>query len=63
MSDFKIVNKQITFNTEGPISFVDLSEQINQVVEESKIKNGMVHVFAPHATGVLILTENDPDAL
>ncbi|MGD6808425.1 MAG: secondary thiamine-phosphate synthase enzyme YjbQ [Candidatus Bathyarchaeia archaeon] len=63
MSDFKIVNKQITFNTEGPISFVDLSEQINQVVEESKIKNGMVHVFAPHATGVLILTENDPGLL
>ena len=28
----------------------------------SGIKNGIVHVFAPHATGILILTEND-DAL
>jgi thiamine phosphate synthase YjbQ (UPF0047 family) len=26
------------------------------------IKNGIVQLFAPHATGVLILTEND-DAL
>jgi len=31
-------------------------------VNSSRIKNGIVQVFAPHATGVLILTEND-DAL
>ncbi len=63
MSDFKIVNKQITFNTEGPISFIDLSNQINKATAESKIRNGLVHVFAPHATGILILTENDPALL
>ncbi len=63
MPDFKIVNKQITFQTDGPISFVDLSEQISLAVAESKIRNGLVHVFAPHATGVLILTENDPALL
>lgn len=63
MSDFKIVNKQITFNTDDPISFVDLSDQITQAVDESKIQNGLVHVFAPHATGVLIITENDPALL
>jgi secondary thiamine-phosphate synthase enzyme len=28
-------------------------------VAKSAIKNGIVHVFAPHATGILILTEND----
>jgi len=63
MSDFKIVNKQITFNTDGPISFVDLSNQISQAVSDSKIQNGIAHIFAPHATGILILTENDPALL
>jgi secondary thiamine-phosphate synthase enzyme len=63
MSDFKIINKQITFNTDGPITFIDLTDQVSKAVSESKIRNGLVHVFAPHATGVLILTENDPALL
>ncbi len=63
MSDFKIVSKQINFSTQGPITFIDLTEQVNQAVVDSKIRNGLVHVFAPHATGVLILTENDPALL
>jgi secondary thiamine-phosphate synthase enzyme len=57
------VNKQITLNTKDPISFIDLSDQINLAVAESKIRNGLVHVFAPHATGILIITENDPALL
>lgn len=44
------------------MDFVDLSEKIQEEVYKSTIKNGIVHVFAPHATGVLILTEYD-DAL
>lgn len=32
-------------------------------MEKSGIRNGILHAFAPHATGVLILTENDPALL
>ena len=35
---------------------------MQEEVSASGIRNGIVHVFAPHATGILILTEND-DAL
>ena len=59
MSDFKVVNKSYTFKTEGEVEFIDLSDRIQEEVARSGIKNGLVHVFAPHATGVLILTEND----
>lgn len=62
MSNFKVVNKSYSFNTKGEIDFIDLSNIIQEQVAKSGIKNGVVHVFAPHATGVLILTEND-DAL
>ena len=41
------------------MDFIDLSEKIQKKFCKSAIKNGIVHVFAPHATGVLILTEND----
>jgi secondary thiamine-phosphate synthase enzyme len=62
MQNFKVVNKSYTFTTKGEIDFTDLSDKVQQEVSESGIKNGLVHIFAPHATGVLILTEND-DAL
>jgi secondary thiamine-phosphate synthase enzyme len=63
MPDFKVTNTSITFSTEGEIDFVDLSEKIQEVVTNSNIRNGLAHVYAPHATGILILTENDPALL
>lgn len=51
------------FNTQGAITFTDLTYKIQQLTKDSKIKNGIVHIFAPHATGILILTENDPALL
>ncbi len=59
MSDFKVYNKTVKLSTKGEIDFIDLTEIVQQEVANSKIKNGIVHVFAPHATGILILTEND----
>ena len=59
MSSFKIVNKSYSFTTEGEIDFVDLSDKVQEEVSISGIKSGIVHVFAPHATGILVLTEND----
>lgn len=62
MLGFKIINKTIKFTTQGDIGFIDLSNRIQEEVNNVQIRNGIVHVFAPHATGILILTEND-DAL
>jgi secondary thiamine-phosphate synthase enzyme len=59
MSDFKVTNVRHTFVTKGEIDFVDLTSTVGSAVAKSGIKNGIVHVFAPHATGILILTEND----
>jgi secondary thiamine-phosphate synthase enzyme len=63
MPEFKVVNSSISFSTKGEIDFIDLSNKIQEAVSKSKIQNGIVHVFAPHATGILILTENDPALL
>lgn len=59
MSNFKVVNKSFNFTTRGEIDFIDLSDKVQEEVSAAGIRNGIVHIFAPHATGVLILTEND----
>ena len=53
------MNKNYTLSTKGEIEFIDISEEVQQTVSDSGIARGIVHVFAPHATGILILTEND----
>ena len=63
MAPFKIVNGTYNFSTKGEIDFIDLTDKVQEAVSDSGILNGIVHVFAPHATGVIILTENDPALL
>lgn len=60
MSPFKIINKTFNFQTKGEISFIDLTDKVQEVASNSGVIDGLVHIFAPHATGVIILTENDP---
>ena len=56
----KVFNEKIVFSTKGEIELVDLTGKVHEVVRKSGVKNGLIHVFAPHATGVLILTEHEP---
>lgn len=57
----KVYNESLMFSTRGEIEFIDLSEKVQEAVEKSGIKDGLAHVFAPHATGVLVLTEYEPN--
>ena len=59
MSSFKVFSTRYSFSTKGEIGFTDLTHKVQEAVSESGVKNGLVHVFAPHATGVIILTENE----
>lgn len=59
MSNLKVFNIRYTFSTKGEIDFVDLTNVVQNAVSKSGVKNGLVHIFAPHATGILILTENE----
>ena len=56
----KIFNESFVFSTKGEIDFIDLTGKVHEVVKKSEIKNGLIHVFAPHATGIIILTEHEP---
>ncbi len=56
----KIFTKSLTLSTKGEIDFVDISHMVQDFVAKSGVKSGIAHVFAPHATGVLVLTEYEP---
>lgn len=59
----KVFNKSFRFSTRGEIDFADLTDRVQGIVAKSGVKNGLVHVFAPHATGILILTEYEPSLM
>ena len=49
--------------TKGEIDFIDLTDKVQNLVSKHDVKNGLAHVFAPHSTGIIILTENEPGLL
>jgi len=54
------MQREITFETKlGEV--VDLTEKIEKIVDESGVSCGIVNVFLPHATGVLIVGEYEPN--
>jgi secondary thiamine-phosphate synthase enzyme len=52
-----IYTKTLIIHTKKHGDIVDLTSELDEVVKESKINLGIVHVFAPHATAVFALTE------
>ncbi len=63
MPNFKVFNTTHNFQTKGEIEFVDLTDKVHEAVAQSGVRNGIIHVFAPHATGILILTESEYNLL
>ena len=63
MGGFRVFSLTYGFSTGGEVEFVDLTGRVEEAVAKSGVRNGLVHVFAPHATGVLILTENEAGLL
>jgi secondary thiamine-phosphate synthase enzyme len=55
----KIFQKTLILKSKGINDFMKITEDVQDVVKESKIKNGMVFVNALHNTAGLIIQEND----
>ncbi len=59
----KIYTESFTFKTRGPIDIVDITDKVASIVSRSGIKNGIAHIFAPHATGIIAITEYEEGLL
>ena len=57
------VTKEIHFNTKGEIDIVDITYDVEKVVEKSGVKSGTVTVFIPGATGAITTIEYEPNLI
>ncbi|MFH8108909.1 MAG: secondary thiamine-phosphate synthase enzyme YjbQ [Candidatus Aenigmatarchaeota archaeon] len=55
----KIFQKTISIKTKKTNEFIKITDEVEEIVEESEIKNGMVFVNALHNTAALIIQEYD----
>ncbi|MCD6500582.1 YjbQ family protein [bacterium] len=51
--------KEFTLLTENRHQLVDITNKVEKIVKESKIKDGLVLIFTPHSTAGILLTENE----
>lgn len=56
---FRVYIKEIHLPTSEKVELLDVTDKVEEAVHESKIKNGICLVFAPHATAAIILNEHE----
>ena len=56
----KISHSTLEFQTKNEFDFVDLTQEVEKFIEESKIKNGFINIQTLHTTAPLFLNENEP---
>ena len=55
------MTKELNLSTTGKTSFIDITNQVERVVRDSSVKNGICTVFVPHTTAGVTINENaDP---
>ncbi len=52
--------KKIKLATKQQLDFIDITEEVKEVVEESKVKKGQVVIFSPHTTASIVINHNEP---
>ena len=55
-----VYNGDITIRTNGEVDIVDITSDIQNVVSESKLNNGIACIFVPGSTGTITTIEHEP---
>lgn len=56
----KIYNKKIQVKSTSQIEFIDVTDKVAQIINESGIRDGQVLVYAPHTTASILVNHNEP---
>jgi len=52
--------EEINLKTKGEVDILDITSEIQNVIDKSKINNGLVCVFVPGSTGTITTIEYEP---
>ena len=55
-----IQNKTLEYKTKGELEFQDITDEVFEFVQQSKILNGLVNIQTLHTTNAVIVNENEP---
>ena len=58
-SEVTVLFENHSFTTEGCGQFLDLTEDVADLVERSKVRDGMALVYVPHTTCAVIINESE----
>ncbi len=53
-------NDEINIKTRGEVDIIDITNQVQSIVNKSKIKNGIACIFVPGSTGTITTIEFEP---
>lgn len=51
--------KKFSVSSKNRYELIDITSEVEGIVAESEVKNGLCFVFAPHSTAAIVLTENE----
>ena len=57
------VTEEIHFNTKGEIDIIDLTYDVEKIVDKSGVMTGTATVFIPGATGAITTIEYEPNLI
>jgi secondary thiamine-phosphate synthase enzyme len=55
-----VVVEQVFLKSKRATELIKITDQVQRVVEKSKVKNGIINVFTLHVTTALTINEDDP---
>lgn len=55
----KVENRNIKISTDKQLEFVDITNDVAEVIKEVGIKNGTVTVFSSHTTSAIVVNHNE----
>ena len=56
----KIYKQKFEFNTTTQMEFLDITDKVQEIVDNSGIREGQVVVYSPHTTMGIMLNHNEP---
>ncbi len=55
----KVYFRELKLSTNERLQLIDITQQVEEVVKESGVLNGVCLIFAPHATAAVIMNEHE----
>lgn len=55
----KIYKQKVSVESKTQIEFIDITEQVQEVIDQSSIREGQVLVYAPHSTMSIGINHNE----